>query len=281
MTGICEKCTNDVVGEIIKCGGFCSSGVCLRCSGMKPEIHDALKSSGHLIWMGYACKNIMSKARFSNALVSVNAANEHIIDSLKTEIKDAILADILTEIRTNFKALIDSVPAAPVLTPRVCQSAPRSRAKRLRDTDNDEDSTSHRPAKLLCGTANCNSGPNIVAPGAIASDEPKFWLNLSGIDPQVPDDTVLQLVRTRLDSEEVKADKLVPRGREVRTLSFVSFKVSMPVRLKAKAMTADTWPLGIRFREFEDTGRAAQNFWRPPHTPIPPLITVETPLTSK
>lgn len=99
MSDICEKCANHITGDSINCGGFCSSMVCMRCSGIADDAYASIKVNMHLVWMCTACKNLLLKARFSNSLVSVNKANESVIESMKVEIRDSVLAEIKYEIR--------------------------------------------------------------------------------------------------------------------------------------------------------------------------------------
>lgn len=71
------------------------------------------------------------------------------------------------------------------------------------------------------------------------------------------------MVKTRLGTDDVKVDKLVPRGKDTSNLTFVSFKIGIAHELKEKAMTSSTWPLGIRFREFENYSSNRMGFWDP------------------
>lgn len=136
--------------------------------------------------------------------------------------------------------------------------------------------SSRRPPKLLCGTATRNSDVCSVAIDS-ADTVPDFWLYLSGIQPDVVDDTVRQMVQESLGTNEFKLVKLIPKGKDQRMLTFISFKVGIAADLKEKAMSADTWPMGIRFREFENQNLPRAGFWRP-SAPVPentlPQITV-------
>ena len=54
--------------------------------------------------------------------------------------------------------------------------------------------------------------------------------------------------------------KLVPKGIDLSTLRFVSFKIGVSYELKEIALTRDTWPENVFFREFEDN--RTKNFTR-------------------
>lgn len=266
MLSVCEQCANEFTGTPVKCMGFCSSLFCKKCSGMTDETQRLIDTNNHLVWMCFACCNILSKSRFHKSVASVNAANEKIIDALKTEIKDSILQDIRTEIRDNFKTLVEAVPSTP-LAIQPPPFRPSSRSKRQRDTDVDDDSTNGRPSKQPCATGTRYSEVGSLAINS-TSAAPEFWLYLSGIQPDVEEDQVRHMVQESLATNDLKVVKLIPKNRDLRTLSFVSFKVGVSADLREKAMSADTWPRGIRFREFEDHSLTRQGFWRPTAVPV-------------
>ncbi|XP_053686437.1 uncharacterized protein LOC128735976 [Sabethes cyaneus] len=267
MHKVCESCANDI-GEgrnFMKCGGFCFATFCVKCCDLHDELAAAVMKKSNLFWMCNTCKNIMDKARFKNALVSVEQANQQLIEELKDQIRKDILEDIKLEIRTNFKTLIDSVPKTPL--PQTPGSFSFNSAKRRRGYEENMDTAVIRPSKLLRGT-------DATAPTAMPTTsnhtEEKFWLYLSGISPDVADQTVTNLTTEKLGTDNVAVVKLIPRGRDPRLLNFISYKIGLPIDLKAKAMSPDTWPVGIVFREFEDKSVSKRVFWKPP-TALPTL----------
>lgn len=253
--------------------------VCMRCSGIADDAYASIKVNMHLVWMCTACKNLLSKARFSNSLVSVNKANESVIESMKVEIRDSVLAEIKYEIRSNFKTLIDSVPRTPASIYRT-PHPPSIRSKRLRDNDCDDDAATHRPAKSMCCVGTSATVADLVVSEAAEANLAKFWLYLSGILPEVPESKVVELAESRLKTTNLQVVKLVPRGKDARTLTFVSYKIGIPLELKTIALAPETWPRGIRFREFESVGNKKQFFWRPEAVTPNPIIQTETPIAS-
>lgn len=229
---------------------------------MSPDIQAAVSNNGCLYWMCNACSGIMKKARFTKAITSVNAAYEGIIESLKTEIRDNILSEVRQEIQTNLKRIPEMVANTPIrsVQRRMLQPSIRTSTKRLREND---DPAFGPPRKLVCGT----DGQSAESPSIIAAtgrvDENRFWLYLSGISPKAPDEKVAEMLKKRLATDELKIDKLVPRGKDINGLTFVSFKVGMHHDLKPKAMSSSTWPVGIRFREFESYSSSRTGFWNP------------------
>ena len=286
MLGVCKSCTNELVeNSIMKCGGFCSALFCVDCAELDPSARANVDTYTSLYWMCKECCKLMENARFKNALVSSNAVNTGFLNAMKDEIRSTVLEEIKHEIRSNFEELIKKVPKTPVPPPQLSQSRPRPslsvRNKRLRENDDgDDDVGPRRPVKALCAIGTGITDMNIVASKTSDHDPEKFWLYLSGIVPDVPDEKVVELVQARLGTTDLHVVKLVARGRNTSSLTFVSYKVGMSPNLKAVALATETWPRGIRFREFENVGSKKQVFWRPELTPTVPSELSETPKTA-
>ena len=74
------------------------------------------------------------------------------------------------------------------------------------------------------------------------------------------------MVKHALSIEDATAYCLIRQGTNTATLSFLSFKVLVPLTQRERALSPDTWPLGLSVREFVDY-RAQQpgaNFRLPP-----------------
>nr|XP_019534995.3 uncharacterized protein LOC109406348 [Aedes albopictus] len=269
MLGVCESCANELVEHcVMQCRGFCSARFCFRCASVDEALLESVGRCRQMYWMCHACSKMMENARFRNALISTNVANDLVIEKFKDDIRTEVLNEIRKELNSNFNKLIDAVPKTPIPPAGRNPFYFESNSKRGRE----EDRTPFRPAKLLRG--NDRSAPGASDLNNQNSNNDKFWLYLSGISPKAPDDSVLGLVKERLETENVKIVKLVPRGRDLSSLNFVSFKVELPAHMKSRAMTTNTWPVGIVFREFEDKSRERRVFWQPPAT-VPNTDTVD------
>lgn len=205
----------------------------------------------------------MKYSRFKNAMTSTHAATlelkdayKKVVEDLKTEIKDSLIAELKQEIQGGFNRLSPAV-LSPV--PQHFQFRNRATPKRTRDEDVFE--PSERPPKIFCGTG--QSASDGFEGSTTRSDE-NFWVYITKISPDVSESDVLDLAKERLRTEDVVVKSLVPRGKPLSTLSFVSFKVGVRKDLKSKAMDPATWPQGIQFREFVDHGSNVQHFWKPP-----------------
>lgn len=259
---ICGSCAIDMTNVEVVCGGFCKTNFHFKCANITEALYKDVKDKPALFWMCKSCRDIMANARFKNAMVSTNAAAKEVddvylklVEELKTEIKESLIAELKQEIQGGFNKLS---PAVFPPLPRRFRFDNRSTPKR--DRDEDPMPTLEQPAKIFRGTAHPVDNP-LTGPAARTDD--RFWVYLTKISPVVKEIDVQNLVKERLLTDDVVAKILVPRGRTLSTLTFVSFKVGVRHDLKAKAMDPSMWPPEIEFREFVDHGSNVQHFWKP------------------
>ncbi|XP_062556831.1 uncharacterized protein LOC134221658 [Armigeres subalbatus] len=90
--------------------------------------------------------------------------------------------------------------------------------KRSRD---DEAAPFDQPAKILRGAGPSNAN---VSSASVARSTDKFWIYLSKISPDVSEADVEKLAKDCLNVDEATVKSLIPRGKQVSTMSFISFK---------------------------------------------------------
>ncbi|KFB35289.1 AGAP006157-PA-like protein [Anopheles sinensis] len=97
------------------------------------------------------------------------------------------------------------------------------------------------------------TGSSLSSPKLVASQNARplrFWLHLMGIAPSVTVDQVIASVQRRLGTDDVIAFSLLAKDVNPATRNALSFKVRIPMSCSEKALSAETWPTGIRVREF-------------------------------
>lgn len=274
---VCHSCARSIDANEVVCRGFCKATFHFSCANMSEEFYNEVRGKPALFWMCPGCREMMGNARFKNALSSTNAAAievnntyQQLIEEMKSEIKESLIAEIRQEIKGGFNKLSPAV-LSPV--PRSFRFGHTNSPKRRRD---DEATTSDQPSKILRGTGPTTAN---VVPARVDRPVDKFWIYLTKISPDVSESDIEKLAKECLHTDEVAAKSLIPKGRSPSTLSFVSFKVGVRHELKSKAMDPISWPQGIEFREFiEDEGRRTQHFWKPaPPADAGPAINVPVP----
>lgn len=245
----------------VVCGGFCKATFHFSCAKLTDTLYKEIIGNPAIFWMCKACRDIMGNARFKNALTSMDAANvemtdgyQKMVQELKTDIKETLIAELKLEIQGGFNKLS---PAIHSPLPRRFQFGNRPTPKRYRDEDSERP---ERPTKIFRGTGLLPNGESHVA---AERTESRFWLYLTKISPDVSEADIQNLAMDRLQTDDVVAKSLIPKGRPLSTLTFMSFKVGVKQDLKSKALDPSTWPQGIEYREFEDYGSSVRHFWKP------------------
>lgn len=260
---ICNSCAVNLTSPEAVCGGFCKATFHYKCARISETFYKEIVANSASYWMCPECREIMGNARFKNTLVSMNAATKEVndgyqklVEDLKSEIKDSLIAELRLEIQGGFSKLSLAILSP---APNRFQFNYRSASKRSREPDDVPAHQPAQPAKVFRGTNEPSSSTGVP----VTTPESKFWIYLTKISPEVTEDEVVNLAKNCLQVDNVVAKALVPRGRPLSSLTFISFKVGVSQELKHKAMDPSTWPQEIQFREFVETGSSVRHFWKP------------------
>ncbi|XP_053687077.1 uncharacterized protein LOC128736613 [Sabethes cyaneus] len=251
----CDRCAKTLkkADDHITCMGFCDQACHVRCAGFNGPFSKILHENPNLFWMCDECVKLMKFARFKSVVSSLGNVISTVIEGQIngiSELKDEI-------VRNNHQVakLADKVNAA---TPMRIPDRDRPSKRRRGD--------SVTPNKPATGTRPVENRDKLV----VSSPPNLFWVYLSRFHPTVTTDVVEGLVRDGLQIRDaIRVVPLVKKGTDLQSLNFVSFKVGIPLKYKAAALTPDCWPQGIAFREFDDA-RSNSAVWLPPIPTAPP-----------
>lgn len=163
----------------------------------------------------------------------------------------------LVSIQECLYKLTDAITKTPVW-PTVNESVNTLKRRRVDDESAVDSAVSHTPQRsaqktnsVVIGSAVENSDLQVV--------EPRKLLVASLFHPSTESDNLAVFLKTKLkiasDSTVVRVHKLVPAGKDLSTLDYVSFKVDVPGNLFNELLSPSMWPKGIRVREFEHRPR--------------------------
>lgn len=267
MEHICDKCAKPAKAdeEVVTCMGFCDQITHAKCAKLNAPFLRNVTERKNLFWMCDECVKLMKMTRFKNALCSVGCAVSSISDhhgNAISDLKQAILTNGKQMEQLSKKVHETSTPS----TSRAFIGEPPQKRRR------DERTKVSKP--LLGGTKPSTSCAVAIVP------PPKelFWVYLSRIHPSVTAEAISDLAKECLHCDEAfKVIPLVKKDADLNAMNFISFKVGMDCKLRDSALNPDTWPHGILFREFEDSG--TKNYWAPIETQSSPRITL-TPATN-
>lgn len=224
----------------------------MKCANPKlnKNFLNIIHTSPNLFWMCDECVNLMKCTRFKTAVSSFGSA----IDAI-TEKQEIANAEIRKEMAKQGQQIAQLTSRITTSTPKNLDSGILYRQPSLKRR-REEGLLISKP--LVGGTKSVTDSIVITVP------EPAemFWLYLSRIHPSVKPESIEKLVKTSVQCEDpVKVVPLVKKGSDTSRMSFISYKIGMAPRLRDVALSSDTWPEGILFREFEDT--SSKNMWLP------------------
>ncbi|XP_065082563.1 uncharacterized protein LOC135704952 [Ochlerotatus camptorhynchus] len=199
----------------------------------------------NVFWMCDHCAALFSNGHFRNIVsrdVNQTSVAPNAVDSMKEDIEKLNSAVIALAAKVESKIPVSSTPRWPK-NDRF--DSGRGTPKRRRTSF----STDDKP--ILCG----KKAP-IDSVRTVDLNDDLVWVYLSAFHPTTTNDEISFLVSKCLcleTDEKPRVAKLVPRGKDPSTLNYVSFKVGVNQNKRDVALSCDSWPEGIQFREFDDS----------------------------
>ncbi|XP_058122672.1 uncharacterized protein LOC131293560 [Anopheles ziemanni] len=277
MALVCRSCSSAIVSSdnTYTCGGSCRAVYHGPCLGVASGVVKALgRPDTHIIWMCTECRD---------SYRSGWAGYRDLLTSTIAELKRDLSADLEQRLISAIAGIKRNLPKpsrslSPVVG-SVLQNAqlPGPSSDALLNTNTEppafhithanptithasrNHNTSNMPKPrpmdqtlppMLFGTS--SNDDNTTTIPTVPIDEPRFWLYLTRIAPSASDEEVESCIKQRLNTNDVRMHKLLRLGRSQSTATFISFKVSLSLSLREKALDPSTWPPGVGFREFTD-----------------------------
>lgn len=229
------------------------------CVKMDHSFRDIQKAHDrNIFWMCDGCAEMFTSDHFrklTSCCSFENIPDAAAIKSLKDDI-----AELKDTVRT-LTSKVDVKPITPLMTnpwsgPSRMPSNPiRNTPKRVREAS----PVKEKPSAIR-GTRAASVLVKTVSP-----PEEMFWLYLSAFDPSTSDGEISSFVKKCMDltgDVEPKVSRLVPKDKDPATLSFVTFKVGLNKSLKDAALSKETWPENIFFREFDIHSKNQRSIFR-------------------
>jgi hypothetical protein len=98
-------------------------------------------------------------------------------------------------------------------------------------------------------------GTSNDASDGIAAVEERRFLVLSRIHPDTTSDKIVNFIRRKTGLTNIRCHLMIPRGKTVNELEYVSFKVGVEVDDYSTLMVPELWPAKVLVRDFEKRNR--------------------------
>lgn len=256
---ICNSCFNDI--EIVDSAQTVTCFVCEKsfhgfaCIGLsKPQLK-MIKDVKGLLWSCEHCSITTFQKFVCNKLndISLGESTVKSHDVLLSRIE--LLASEVSNLKKNFDAISDSDDQIGVKRFRTGRPlTPRANSSRFEWPPKASASTV-ASSSVVTGTSSEITTLKVV-------EAPLFY-HVSKFSTDTSEEDVLSWISAKLkitDDQQIKCTKLVPRGRELSSLEFISFKVSAPKALEEKIMDASIWPNNTTVRPFEQRAFLPRNY---------------------
>lgn len=253
----CSESISNVSGESIVCNGVCKLLMCRRCSGLTKV---AIKNVSEFPNMKFYCNGCMafSCTEFSSSLEGVKASIMN-------------LSETVSESTKNIVSLItrpSNCNPVSIVVPEI--SSPAVKGMRVDDLQGTPMSSQRN---------NCVVGS--VEDSVIRTIEQRKLVIASLFHPSTKEDELCKYIRNGLHLDEsdksIRCNLLLPAGRKLEELDFVSFKVSVPESMYLSLFEPSLWPKGVKVREFMHRNKTLtkRNFghFLPPLVPTIPVVT--------
>lgn len=243
--GECKQAINDL--EPMRCG-FCDTflHISQNCCGINSRgLKDAF-SQGKLLLLCTGCRAELNGRSVRCYIAETQLASQVPPDQQNSNDLPMQVQQLSNIVETLSKKIdnLSCVQPQPNWPIPCTPAGPKRSVKRRRIDD--------RPIVQPppeCGTKNVDLSDLSVS--TVVRNVEKFWLYLSGLNPLITDDDVQKIVCRCLNvPAPTDVIRLVPKGKDVAELSFVSYKISLDPDMKIKALDSSSWPVGLLFREF-------------------------------
>lgn len=257
---VCLRCQKKVCdSDRIVCQGYCGATFHAVCVNVDEPLREQLGINGtNVFWMCNGCANLFTNAHFRTMMTGFDNKTDDLPKAMQT------MQIEIEKLHSALNVLSDKVDAkhntpTPFATPNGWPNlgangnrldSMKNTPKRRRGMDGISVATPSVTSNM--GTKKVNAIKTVRLAGRPTDD--LFWIHLSAFHPTTTDNQIATLVSECLDLSNMqpKVVKLVPKGRDLDSLQFVSFKVGIKVELKDNALSSESWPENIRYREFED-----------------------------
>lgn len=254
---VCKRCQKKVSGDDgVVCRGYCGASFHAFCVNVDEPLRKQLgQYRNNVFWMCDGCANLFGNAHFRALMTGFDEKSSMVpsaIQSMQCEI-EKLHASVKT-----LSAKVDGMPTTPTpfSTPNPWPAIHRinrftKSAKRFRDTDGNPVNVEDGSMKM--GTKTTNPCSTICLDSR--QEDELIWIYLSAFHPNTTESQISSFVTECLEltaNAHLKVIKLVPKGKDLNTLNYVSFKIGLSVQFKEKAFSCESLPENIRFRQFED-----------------------------
>lgn len=229
---------------VFHCSGLCNEAYHGKCLGVTQTSRREMSKNPQILWVCPSCAELMGEIGPGRVMAGILRVLAPLIDGLKR--------DMIAEFDRRIADLAGASRAPAV--DATLQYQPVASHRDVANETSYAGVTKERGAQrnnppLIAGTASGISVKTVPEP------ERRLWLYLSRLSPDTVDEQVSDMVCQCLDISDVTVRRLLSKDRDIASVTFLSYKVGIPLSLRKRALDPSTWPNGLLFREFIEKPR--------------------------
>lgn len=260
MSTKCFTCTELISnGDFIKCEGLCAQKFHSKCVSLNKATLNAITSCPNVHWLCHECNN-------GNKMIGTSIDNmSNAVDSLKKSLS----SDLLTGFKLLTETLSSSLSSTNRSSINLCSdnnnSTKRRREEAISDSENEKEPTTRK--KRFTATPNNRSNsykstavrePNFKSTDkrrpmvAAPESNKRKSVVISNIDKGISPAYLSNYLANELhiDESTIRTTLLKPSGIADESIKFLQFRISVPESIYYKVRAPDTWPTGVRVRDY-------------------------------
>lgn len=239
----------------IQCQGFCDKVAHLDCASLTRPNMDLINGNSNLFWFCDTCSGIMNSKHVRDAFAALTEAFRNLSETHRSAMEG--VRSELEKNREQVEVLATKISTAPVIasvTPTVAVPSsgwPSLKRNTNKRTFGAAGLVSPVLPSLSRGTKKLSA--NVTSISTVPPEAEKCWVYLSRIAASATEDDILALVNECVPCDEpVEVKKLVKKDADLTSMRFISFKIGVDEKYREVALSAESWPDGVYFREFVD-----------------------------
>jgi hypothetical protein len=247
------------------CKGFCGKAfhmIYLNLN-MDKKVLETVRTCGSFLFLCDSCSKLLESVVMRRFLSEAEDDLADLVETIhsSTQKIDEMCSNAVASVRATVATVAeDNKTPAPVaeLSPAVKARAQRAKAAKVKAGPEKQEIPVTHPTKeevLLTSLSaaektNFFVGTSNDALDGIAAVEEMRFLVLSRIHPDTTSDKIANCIRRKTGITNIRCHLIIPRGKTVNELEYVSFKVGVEAANCPMLMVPDLWPANVLVRDF-------------------------------
>lgn len=258
MASQCGKCDGEILNsDFIKCNGMCAVKYHAKCVALNRTTLNAITSCANIYWFCHSCNDKKNDPNLSatNIKEDMNMMMKSLSECLLNGF--AMMTEkIVDNISSRMTQPINSVN----------HSTENSNKRRRADVDDDNTIQLVARKKFIFGTNDKNSSlavDNFLQRNDCSHSsssqprEPRKSIVVSNISKSILAEHIVDYLadELKITKDSIRVTPLAPAGKNLNDLTYMQYRVSTPASIYSRLISANTWPKGVRVRDFLHTKR--------------------------